>query len=118
MASCISFSDSIFPQHTLDWQENPTVAVVETLAEPIDKIQFPAVSICPQTFNSDRWGPTLKILDHLKPMHPSYGLVLIVLCVLIKIFSNEIVFAEHITATKRYTMNLLLEWTTGPTKKP
>ena len=79
------YSDSIFPQHTLGWQENPTVAVVETLAEPIDRIQFPAVSICPQTFNSDRWGPTLKILDHLKPMHPSYGLVLTVLCVLIKI---------------------------------
>ena len=118
MASCISFSDSIFPQNILGWQKNPTVAVVETLAEPIDKIQFPAVSICPQTFNSDRWGPTLKILDHLKPMHPSYGLVFIFLCVLIKIFSNKIVFTEYITATKRYTMNLLLKWTTGPTKKP
>ena len=40
---------------------------METLAEPIDQIQFPAVTICPQTFNSDRWGPILKILDYMKP---------------------------------------------------
>ena len=56
-----------FSLSTKGWRASPTVAVVETLAEPIDKIQFPAVTICPKNFNSDRWGPTLKILDFLRP---------------------------------------------------
>ena len=58
---------TFFPLFTAGWRESQTMVVVETLAEPIDKIQFPAVTICPQTFNSDRWGPTLKILDYLHP---------------------------------------------------
>ena len=46
--------------------ENPKVTVVETLAHPIDEVSFPAVTICPENTNSDRWGPVIKILDYFK----------------------------------------------------
>ena len=50
----------------LAWIESPTVTVVETLAHPIYEVPFPAVTICPQNFNSDRWGATVKVLDYLQ----------------------------------------------------
>ena len=31
-----------------DWQENPVVTTLDTVAYPIDEIDFPAVTICPQ----------------------------------------------------------------------
>ena len=59
--------------YTSAWMENPTITVVETLAHPIDEISFPAVTICPQSFNSDRWGSTIKILDFLPHTCPLHG---------------------------------------------
>ena len=32
----------------LDWQQNPVVTSLETVALPIEEIEFPAVTICPQ----------------------------------------------------------------------
>lgn len=31
-----------------EWQDEPVITVLETVAEPIDNIKFPAVTICPQ----------------------------------------------------------------------
>ena len=55
--------------------ESPTVTVVETLAHPIDEVTFPAVTICPQNSNSDRWGTAIKILDYFDRHCPLKGLV-------------------------------------------
>ena len=48
------------------WNENPTITIIETMAYPIEKVIFPTVTICPQTSNPDRWGPTIKIFDHFQ----------------------------------------------------
>ena len=53
--------------------KNPTITVVETLAHPIDEVSFPAVTICPQNTNSDRWGSAIKILDYFKRHCPRHG---------------------------------------------
>ena len=55
------------------WIDSPSVTVVETLAHPIDEVSFPAVTICPQNFNSDRWGTTIKILDYFQWKCPTLG---------------------------------------------
>ena len=55
------------------WIESPTITVVETLSHPIDEVSFPAVTICPQNFNSDRWGATIKTLDFLQRSCPTHG---------------------------------------------
>ena len=53
-----------------EWRKFPTKIVVETLAHPIENVSFPTVTICPQNSNSDRWGSTIKILDHFKRSCP------------------------------------------------
>ena len=55
------------------WIDSPSVTVVETLAHPIDEVSFPAVTICPQDFNSDRWGTTIKIMDYFQWKCPTLG---------------------------------------------
>ena len=45
--------------------------VVETASHPIEDVIFPTVTICPETPNSDRWGPTIKILDHFQRRCPA-----------------------------------------------
>ena len=55
----------LIPNHIV-WSDSPTITVVETLAHPIDKVYFPTVTICPQSFNSDRWGATIKVLDYIQ----------------------------------------------------
>ena len=57
------------------WIDNPAITIVETLADPIDEVSFPAVTICPENFNSDRWGPTIKILDYFERSCPKDGYV-------------------------------------------
>ena len=52
------------------WIESPTITVVETLSHPINEVPFPAVTLCPRNFNSDRWGPTIKIFDYLQKFCP------------------------------------------------
>ena len=45
------------------WIENPIKSVVLTF--PIDKIVFPAVTLCPRDSRPDRWGTAIKIFDQL-----------------------------------------------------
>ena len=50
----------------LDWQENPTLTILETTKFPIEEVDFPTITLCPENINSDRMRPTMKVLDHLK----------------------------------------------------
>ena len=45
------------------WYENPIKSVVLTF--PLDKIVFPAVTLCPRDSRPDRWGTVIKIFDQL-----------------------------------------------------
>ena len=57
----------------LAWTDIPIIMVVETASHPIEDVSFPAVTICPQTANSDRWGAMIKVLDHVQRNCPSKG---------------------------------------------
>ena len=50
----------------LDWMKNPTIDILESLSYPIEEIDFPTVTICPEDSNPDRWGLIIKIFDHMK----------------------------------------------------
>ena len=58
---CAFFTTSVL----LGWRENPTTTLVETTTFPIEELDFPTITLCPKSFNSDRWGPTIKILNYL-----------------------------------------------------
>ena len=45
------------------WFTHPVKSV--TLVIPIKNVTFPTVTVCPKNFNPDRWGPVIKVLDHL-----------------------------------------------------
>ena len=45
------------------WDTDPVKS--KTLVEPIKDVMFPTVTLCPKNSNPDRWGPTIKIFDHL-----------------------------------------------------
>ena len=49
----------------LAWYDSPIVTVLETLTYPIEELPFPTVTVCPKDSNPDRWGPTIKLFDHL-----------------------------------------------------
>ena len=55
------------------WAKEPIITVVDTLSHSIDNVSFPAITICPRSFNSDRWGATIKTLDYMKRRCPSKG---------------------------------------------
>ena len=42
----------------IQWQKNPVITNLETVALPIEQIEFPAVTICPQ-------GSVKKIMDYV-----------------------------------------------------
>lgn len=48
----------------LAWYSHPVKSV--TLVYPIKNVIFPTVTICPENSNPDRWGPAIKVFDHLK----------------------------------------------------
>ena len=48
----------------LAWEEFPTKA--KTLVYPVKEAEFPTVTLCAKNNNPDRWGPVIKIFDHLK----------------------------------------------------
>ena len=55
----------------LAWSKNPTLTIIETMTHPIDKVTFPAVTICPKSSNPDRWGPVIKVFDYMKRRCPA-----------------------------------------------
>ena len=68
-SSCVNF----FHYFVTAWAKEPTITVVDTLSHSIDNVSFPAITICPRSFNSDRWGATIKTLDYMKRRCPSKG---------------------------------------------
>ena len=46
------------------WYSDPINSV--TLVQPIKNVIFPAVTLCPENSSPDRWGPAIKVFDHLK----------------------------------------------------
>ena len=52
------------------WSKHPTLTIIETMTYPIEHVTFPEVTLCPQNSNPDRWGPTIKIFDHLERRCP------------------------------------------------
>ena len=48
------------------WVEKPTINDIESMTSPIEELAFPAVTLCPKNPNPDRWGPTIKLFDHLR----------------------------------------------------
>ena len=47
------------------WINEPVIDILETTSYPIEKVDFPTVTICPASSNSDRWGPVIKLFDYL-----------------------------------------------------
>ena len=45
------------------WEEFPTAST--TLVFPIQKAEFPTVTLCQKNNNPDRWGAAIKIFDYL-----------------------------------------------------
>ena len=46
------------------WYSDPINSV--TLVHPVKNVIFPAVTLCPENSSPDRWGPAIKVFDHLK----------------------------------------------------
>ena len=57
----LAFGFTIFQMTTLysDWQDNPVITTLDTVALPIEDIEFPAVTICPQGSLQDIWDSVL-----------------------------------------------------------
>ena len=48
-----------------DWSENPIITTLDSIAAPINSIQFPTVTVCTDDEPSDNWAFLDKILDPL-----------------------------------------------------
>ena len=48
------------------WEENPTITGIESITSPIEDLNFPAVTLCPKNPNPGRWGPVIKLFDHVR----------------------------------------------------
>ena len=48
------------------WSDDPVIDTLETTTFPIKQVDFPTVTLCPKTPTPDRWGPVVKVFDHLK----------------------------------------------------
>ena len=51
---------------SLAWSMNPTVSIMETMSHPIEKVEFPTVTLCPENFNPERFGPAIQVLDYFQ----------------------------------------------------
>ena len=51
-------------------EETPVIDVLETTSFPIENVNFPTVTLCPVSSNSDRWGATIKFIDYLDAVCP------------------------------------------------
>ena len=51
-------------------EETPVIDVLETTSFPIENVNFPTVTLCPASSNSDRWGATIKFIDYLDVVCP------------------------------------------------
>ena len=54
------------------WIEDPVMTILDSTTFPIEEVEFPTVTLCPQSSNTNRWGPVIKVLDYMKVTCP-YG---------------------------------------------
>ena len=43
----------------------PVIDTLESTFYPIEKVEFPTVTLCPKSSNSDRWRAVTKLFDYL-----------------------------------------------------
>ena len=57
--------------YSIAWiEDNAVIDILETASFPIEKVEFPTVTLCPDSPNSDRMGATIKFFDYLNVMCP------------------------------------------------
>ena len=54
----------------LVWIEEPVIDVLDSTSFPIEKVEFPTITICQKSSNSERWGPFIKVFDHMNVVCP------------------------------------------------
>ena len=45
--------------------DEPVIDILESTFYPIEKVEFPTVTLCPKSSNSDRWRAVTKLFDYL-----------------------------------------------------
>ena len=62
----LSFSGYLIYNSTLDWENNQAITTLESIATPIQDVQFPTVTVCPhENTKPDNWSFLEKILNAL-----------------------------------------------------
>ena len=55
----------------VDWDANQTITTLESIATPIQKVQFPTVTVCPHEHSSpDNWSFLEKLLNSIDLTNP------------------------------------------------
>ena len=61
MIACVFLKDSV-----KDWKQEKTITTLESIATPIQKVQFPTVTVCPhEQAQPDNWSFLEKFLNAL-----------------------------------------------------
>ena len=56
----------------IDWDANQTITTLESIATPIQKVQFPTVTVCPHEHSSpDNWSFLEKLLNSIDLTNPN-----------------------------------------------
>ena len=70
-------SANIIKSAIIDWNENPVITSLDSIAAPIDDLQFPTLTVCNDKTNErqDNWAFIESLMDHLdfKCSYPSTG---------------------------------------------
>ena len=70
-------SANIIKSAIIDWNENPVITSLDSIAAPIDDLQFPTLTVCNDKTNErqDNWALIESLMDHLdfKCSYPSTG---------------------------------------------
>jgi hypothetical protein len=53
-------------QALIDWEDNPIITTLDSIAAPIDLVQFPTVTVCSENYTPpDNWSYLEKVLNFL-----------------------------------------------------
>ena len=63
---------------------------METMSYPIEKIEFPTVTLCPENSNPERFGPAIQVLDYFKRKCSVDGYVRTIYIILPIFYKNTI----------------------------
>ena len=55
----------------VEWVEEPVIDILDTTSYPIEKVDFPTVTLCQDSPNTDRWGPVIKVFDYMNLICPN-----------------------------------------------